>query len=193
MDKGLATFIGAIIGAGIAIYVAHRNSKQQIELLKEQLNYQRELFEKQQEEKLKLLEIDYKRNFDNQKLKHLEEVYHLLSKIKSKCSSTTSYIATLSNDLESFNKLYIEEIVDYINRIQMSIGLYFPYLLEEINAIHAQANLFWGNQQQYMTKNINDESNQQTLSKVFEAINQISSLSTNLQNNLKKEFDIIKI
>lgn len=191
MDQGLASFIGAIIGASIAIYVAHRNSKQQIELLKEQLNYQRELFEKEQEEKLKLLEIDYQQNFNNQKLKHLEEAYHLLSKIKSKCSTTTSYISTVSNDLKSFNKLYTEEIVDYINRIQMSIGLYFPHLLDDINNIHTQANLFWGNQQQYMSKNINEEANQQTLSKVFESISQISFLSTNLQNNLKKEFDRI--
>lgn len=191
MDKGLATFIGAIIGAGIAIYVAHRNSKQQIGLLKEQLDYQRELFEKEQKEKYRLLEIEYKQNYNNQKLKHLEEVYHLLSKIKSKCSSTTSYISTASKDLKSFNKLYTEEIVNYINKIQMSIGLYFPDLLNDINTIHSQANLFWGNQQQYMSQNISDEANQQTLSKIFESVNQISSLASKMQSNLKSEFDKI--
>ena len=186
IDKGIATIISAGVGALIAVFIANRSSKTQLDLLQIQLKSQQEQFEKEQEEKLNLIKLEYSNKFNNEKRMHIEKTYHLLSKLKSKCSTTSSFISTDIKDLDAFHKFYLEDIVNIINEVHMRIGLYFPDLKKDMDSIHKNANLFWGYQQQYIRQT---NANTDNLSQVLSAVQSISNSVGNVQDKLKTEFD----
>lgn len=122
---------------------------------------------------------------------HLEDAYYLLSKLKFQCSLTSSFIATRLKDMEKFDTYYIDEIVEKINKIQTSVRLYFPNLIDNIHNINSQVNLFWGYQQEYLGQDLNIESTQNSLREIHRAVSNISSLAGKMQDSLKNEFDKI--
>ena len=193
LDKGIATvmatIIGSIIGALISIYLARKNFDKQRQLIQEQLAYQNKQFKIEQDMKIKLLNLEHSNRNKNEIRSHLENTYELLSTIKSKCSITSSFISTEIETLESFHKFYLDEIVNRINKIEMNVGLYFPNLKKQIDDIAKQANLFWGYQQQYLRQLKDGNFNKDDLNKEIVAANEISSLASSMQYNLKKEFN----
>lgn len=199
IDRGVSTIIAAVVGAFIAsivsAFVANRSFKHQTKLLSEQLKQQRNLFQAEQEERFKVIKIQNQQQFNIKKMDKLENTYLRLLNIELLCSPTSSFISSLSKDIENIHDTYLNKIAKDINRIKKNVYLFFPNTINEINEISSQANLYWGNQQDYMRHLSESPTNQtitnNSLTEVHNAINQLSSLAKQMRNKLENEFGTI--
>jgi len=199
IDRGVSTIIAAVVGALIAsivsALVANRSFKHQAKLLYEQLKQQRDLFYEEQKERFKLIELQYKQQFNVRKMDKLEDTYLRLLNIELLCSPTSSFILSISKDIENVHHTYLNVIAKDVNRIKKNTYLFFPNSINEINEISSQANLYWGHQQDYMRHISDNYANQDiannSLAEVHKAINKLSYLAKQMRNKLESEFGSI--
>ena len=119
----ISSMIGALLGAGVAVYVAKLQNKQQLKQLQDEHKLQQEFFEKQEENERERIFLQYT-------IERAERSYEILS------------------DLRTAKNLFVDSIFELVKMLPQEVELdediefekYFPllysdYLLPEYNSI----------------------------------------------------------
>lgn len=115
--------IGALLGAGVAVYVAKLQNKQQLKQLQDEHKLQREFFEKQEENERERIFLQYT-------IERAERSYEILSDLRIAknlfADAIFEFVKTIPIEVESDEDIEFEKIFPL---------LYSDYLLPKYNSI----------------------------------------------------------
>jgi hypothetical protein len=115
--------IGALLGAGVAVYVAKLQNKQQLKQLQDEHKLQREFFEKQEENERERIFLQYT-------IERAERSYEILSDLRIAknlfADAIFEFVKMISKEVESDEDIEFEKIFPL---------LYSDYLLPKYNSI----------------------------------------------------------
>ena len=119
----ISSMIGALLGAGVAVYVAKLQNKQQLKQLQDEHNLQREFFEKQEENERERIFLQYT-------IERAERSYEILSDLRIAknlfADSIFEFVKMIPKEVESDEDIEFERIFPL---------LYSDYLLPKYDAI----------------------------------------------------------
>ena len=119
----ISSMIGALLGAGVAVYVAKLQNKQQLKQLQDEHKLQREFFEKQEENERERIFLQYT-------IERAERSYEILSDLRSAknlfADSIFELVKMLPKEIESDEDIEFEKIFPL---------LYSDYLLPKYDSI----------------------------------------------------------
>ena len=119
----ISSMIGALLGAGVAVYVAKLQNKQQLKQLQDEHKLQREFFEKQEENERERIFLQYT-------IERAERSYEILSDLRTAknlfADSIFEFLKMNSKEVESDEDIEFEKIFPL---------LYSDYLLPKYNSI----------------------------------------------------------
>ena len=119
----ISSMIGALLGAGVAIYVARLQNKQQLKQLNNEHELQREFFEKQEENERERIFLQYT-------IERAEHSYEILSDLRS---AKNLFVVAVFELLKRFpNDINSDEDIDFKKYFNL---LYGDYLLPKYNSI----------------------------------------------------------
>lgn len=122
MDN-IITLIGALLGAGVAVYVAKLQNKQQLKQLKDEHKLQREFFEKQEENERERIFLQYT-------IERAERSYEILSDLRTAknlfADSIFELVKMLPKEIESDEDIEFEKFFPL---------LYSDYFLPKYDSI----------------------------------------------------------
>lgn len=119
----VSSMIGAILGAGVAVYVAKLQNKQQLKQLQDEHKLQREFFEKQEENERERIFLQYT-------IERAERSYEILSDLRIAknlfADAIFEFVKMIPKELESDEDIEFEKIFPL---------LYSDYLLPKYDSI----------------------------------------------------------
>lgn len=119
----ISSMIGALLGAGVAVYVAKLQNKQQLKQLQDEHKLQREFFEKQEENERERIFLQYT-------IERAEHSYEILSDLRTAknlfADSMFKLVKILPKEVE------LDEDIEFEKFFPL---LYSDYLLPEYNSI----------------------------------------------------------
>ena len=119
----ISSMIGALLGAGVAVYVAKLQNKQQLKQIKDEHKLQREFFEKQEENERERIFLQYT-------IERAERSYEILSDLRIAknlfADAIFEFVKMISKEVESDEDIEFEKIFPL---------LYSDYLLPKYNSI----------------------------------------------------------
>lgn len=119
----VSSMIGAILGAGVAVYVAKLQNKQQLKQLQDEHKLQREFFEKQEENERERIFLQYT-------IERAERSYEILSDLRIAknlfADALFEFVKMIPKELESDEDIEFEKIFPL---------LYSDYLLPKYDSI----------------------------------------------------------
>lgn len=119
----ISSMIGALLGAGVAVYVAKLQNKQQLKQLQDEHKLQREFFEKQEENERERIFLQYT-------IERAERSYEILSDLRIAknlfADSKFEFVKMIPEEVESDEDIEFEKIFPL---------LYLDYLLPKYNSI----------------------------------------------------------
>ena len=119
----ISSMIGALLGAGVAVYVAKLQNKQQLKQLQDEHKLQREFFEKQEENERERIFLQYT-------IERSERSYEILSDLRIAknlfADAIFEFVKMISKEVESDEDIEFEKIFPL---------LYSDYLLPKYNSI----------------------------------------------------------
>ena len=119
----ISSMIGALLGAGVAVYVAKLQNKQQLKQLQDEHKLQREFFEKQEENERERIFLQYT-------IERAERSYEILSDLRIAktlfADAVFEFVKMISKEVESDEDIEFEKIFPL---------LYSDYLLPKYNSI----------------------------------------------------------
>ncbi|WP_261063982.1 hypothetical protein [Streptococcus mitis] len=119
----ISSMIGALLGAGVAVYVAKLQNKQQLKQLQDEHKLQREFFEKQEENERERIFLQYT-------IERAERSYEILSDLRIAknlfADAIFEFVKMISKEVESDEDIEFEKIFPL---------LYSDYLLPKYNSI----------------------------------------------------------
>ena len=119
----ISSMIGALLGAGVAVYVAKLQNKQQLKQLQDEHNLQREFFEKQEENERERIFLQYT-------IERAERSYEILSDLRIAknlfADAIFEFVKMIPKEVESDENIEFEKIFPL---------LYSDYLLPKYNSI----------------------------------------------------------
>ena len=119
----ISSMIGALLGAGVAVYVAKLQNKQQLKQLQDEHKLQREFFEKQEENERERIFLQYT-------IERAERSYEILSDLRTAknlfADSIFEFLKMNSKEVESDEDIEFEKIFPL---------LYSDYLLPKYDSI----------------------------------------------------------
>ena len=119
----ISSMIGALLGAGVAVYVARLQNKQQLKQLNNEHELQREFFEKQEENERERIFLQYT-------IELAEHSYEILSDLRS---AKNLFVDAVFELLKRFpNDINSDEDIDFKKYFNL---LYGDYLLPKYNSI----------------------------------------------------------
>ena len=119
----ISSMIGALLGAGVAVYVARLQNKQQLKQLNNEHELQREFFEKQEENERERIFLQYT-------IERAEHSYEILSDLRS---AKNLFVDAVFELLKRFpNDINSDEDIDFKKYFNL---LYGDYLLPKYNSI----------------------------------------------------------
>lgn len=119
----ISSMIGALLGAGVAVYVARLQNKQQLKQLNNEHKLQREFFEKQEENERERIFLQYT-------IERAEHSYEILSDLRS---AKNLFVDAVFELLKRFpNDINSDEDIDFKKYFNL---LYGDYLLPKYNSI----------------------------------------------------------
>ena len=119
----ISSMIGALLGAGVAVYVAKLQNKQQLKQLQDEHKLQQEFFEKQEENERERIFLQYT-------IERAERSYEILSDLRTAKNLFVDSIFELVKMLPKEVKL--DEDIEFEKFFPL---LYSDYLLPEYNSI----------------------------------------------------------
>ena len=119
----ISSMIGALLGAGVAVYVARLQNKQQLKQLQDEHKLQREFFEKQEENERERIFLQYT-------IERAERSYEILSDLRIAknlfADSIFEFVKMIPKEVESDENIEFEKIFPL---------LYSDYLLPKYDSI----------------------------------------------------------
>lgn len=119
----ISSMFGALLGAGVAVYIARLQSRQQLKQLKNEHELQREFFEKQEENERERIFLQYT-------IERAERSYEILGGLRSAknlfVDSIFEFVKMLPKEVE------LDEDIEFEKFFPL---LYSDYLLPEYNSI----------------------------------------------------------
>lgn len=119
----ISSMIGALLGAGVAVYVAKLQNKQQLKQLQDEHKLQREFFEKQEENERERIFLQYT-------IERAERSYEILSDLRIAknlfADAIFEFVKMISKEVES------DEDIEFEKNFPL---LYSDYLLPKYNSI----------------------------------------------------------
>ena len=119
----ISSMIGALLGAGVAVYVAKLQNKQQLKQLQDEHKLQREFFEKQEENERERIFLQYT-------IERAERSYEILSDLRIAknlfADAIFEFVKMISKEVESDEDIEFEKIFPL---------LYSDYLLPKYDSI----------------------------------------------------------
>ena len=119
----ISSMIGALLGAGVAVYVAKLQNKQQLKQLQDEHKLQREFFEKQEENERERIFLQYT-------IERAERSYEILSDLRTAKSlfadAIFEFVKMIPKEVESDEDIEFEKIFPL---------LYSDYLLPKYDSI----------------------------------------------------------
>ena len=99
----ISSMFGALLGAGVAIYVARLQNKQQLKQLNNEHELQREFFEKQEENERERIFLQYT-------IDRAERSYRILNQLKKAATffGEESFPLTESDNEDEFQKIFLK-------------------------------------------------------------------------------------
>lgn len=99
----VSSMIGAILGAGVAVYVAKLQNKQQLKQIQDEHKLQREFFERQEENERERIFIQYT-------IERAERSYKILNQLKKAATffKDESFPLTESDNEDEFQKIFLK-------------------------------------------------------------------------------------
>ncbi|MFS9042982.1 hypothetical protein [Streptococcus rubneri] len=99
----VSSMIGAILGAGVAVYVAKLQNKQQLKQIQDEHKLQREFFERQEENERERIFIQYT-------IERAERSYKILNQLKKAATffRDESFPLTESDNEDEFQKIFLK-------------------------------------------------------------------------------------
>ncbi|MBZ2152566.1 hypothetical protein K1I86_07630 [Streptococcus cristatus] len=119
----ISSMLGALLGAGVAVYIAKLQNKQQLKQLKYEHKLQREFFEKQEENERERVFLQYT-------IERAERSYEILSDLRSAKKLFVDAIFELMKSLP--NDLKLDEDIEFEKHFSL---LYAEYLLPKYDSI----------------------------------------------------------
>ena len=119
----VSSMLGALFGAGVAVYVAKLQNKQQLKQLKDEHKLQREFFEKQEENERERIFLQYT-------IERAERSYEILSDLRSAKKLFVDAIFELMKSLP--NDLKLDEDIEFEKYFSL---LYAEYLIPKHDSI----------------------------------------------------------
>lgn len=119
----ISSMIGALLGAGVAVYVAKLQNKQQLKQLQDEHKLQQEFFEKQEENERERIFLQYT-------IERAERSYEILSDLRTAKSLFVDSIFELVKMLPK--EVELDEDIEFEKFFPL---LYSDYLLPEYNSI----------------------------------------------------------
>ena len=119
----ISSMIGALLGAGVAVYVAKLQNKQQLKQLQDEHKLQREFFEKQEENERERIFLQYT-------IERAEHSYEILSDLRISKNLFADAIFELVKMLPK--EVELDEDIEFEKFFPL---LYSDYLLPEYNSI----------------------------------------------------------
>lgn len=119
----ISSMIGALLGAGVAVYVARLQNKQQLKQLNNEHELQRDFFEKQEENERERIFLQYT-------IERAEHSYEILSDLRS---AKNLFVDAVFELMKRFpNDINSDEDIDFKKYFNL---LYGDYLLPKYNSI----------------------------------------------------------
>ena len=119
----ISSMIGALLGAGVAVYVARLQNNQQLKQLQDEHKLQQEFFEKQEENERERIFLQYT-------IERAERSYEILSDLRS---AKNLFVDAVFELLKRFpNDINSDEDIDFKKYFNL---LYGDYLLPKYNSI----------------------------------------------------------
>ena len=119
----ISSMIGALLGAGVAVYVAKLQNKQQLKQIKDEHKLQREFFEKQEENERERIFLQYT-------IERAERSYEILSDLRIAknlfADAIFEFVKMIPKEVESDEDIEFEKFFPL---------LYSDYLLPKYNSI----------------------------------------------------------
>ena len=119
----ISSMIGALLGAGVAVYVAKLQNKQQLKQIKDEHKLQREFFEKQEENERERIFLQYT-------IERTERSYEILSDLRIAknlfADAIFEFVKMIPKEVESDEDIEFEKFFPL---------LYSDYLLPKYNSI----------------------------------------------------------
>ena len=119
----ISSMIGALLGAGVAVYIAKLHNKQQLKQLQDEHKLQREFFEKQEENERERIFLQYT-------IERAERSYEILSDLRIAknlfADSIFEFVKMIPKEVESDENIEFEKIFPL---------LYSDYLLPKYDSI----------------------------------------------------------
>ena len=119
----ISSMIGALLGAGVAVYVAKLQNKQQLKQIKDEHKLQREFFEKQEENERERIVLQYT-------IERAERSYEILSDLRIAknlfADAIFEFVKMIPKEVESDEDIEFEKFFPL---------LYSDYLLPKYNSI----------------------------------------------------------
>ena len=119
----ISSMIGALLGAGVAVYVAKLQNKQQLKQLQDEHKLQREFFEKQEENERERIFLQYT-------IERAERSYEILSDLRIAknlfADAIFEFVKMIPKEVESDEDIEFEKFFPL---------LYSDYLLPKYNSI----------------------------------------------------------
>lgn len=99
----ISSMIGALLGAGVAVYVAKLQNKQQLKQLKDEHKLQREFFERQEANERERIFLQYT-------IERVERSYKILNQLKKAATFFVdeSFPLTESDNEDEFQKIFLK-------------------------------------------------------------------------------------
>ena len=99
----ISSMIGALLGAGVAVYVAKLQNDQQLKQLKDEHKLQREFFEKQEENERERIFLQYT-------IERAERSYKILNQLKKAATffGDETFPLTQSTNEDEFQKIFLK-------------------------------------------------------------------------------------
>ena len=99
----ISSMIGALLGAGVAVYVAKLQNKQQLKQLKDEHKLQREFFERQEANERERIFLQYT-------IERAERSYKILNQLKKAATffGDESFPLTESDNEDKFQKIFLK-------------------------------------------------------------------------------------
>ena len=119
----ISSMIGALLGAGVAVYVANLQNKQQLKQLQDEHKLQQEFFEKQEENERERIFLQYT-------IERAERSYEILSDLRTAKNLFVDSIFELVKMLPK--EVELDEDIEFEKFFPL---LYSDYLLPEYNSI----------------------------------------------------------
>ena len=119
----ISSMLGALLGAGVAVYIAKLQNKQQLKQLKYEHKLQREFFEKQEENERERIFLQYT-------IERAERSYEILSDLRSAKKLFVDAIFELMKSLP--NDLKLDKDIEFEKHFSL---LYAEYLLPKYDSI----------------------------------------------------------